>query len=127
MRFPTRNLPPRSVQTIVATIESVIRFELIAILGVLAAIIFYRLITGAIHTTGLLRASDGTPSANDVQMLALTVAAAGYYLVEATRSAPEGHLPAVPVALLMVVAASHAGFHGLPFVRFLLGNRKDRA
>jgi hypothetical protein len=109
----------------------VIRFELYGFIGALAAVIVYRLLSGSIQVDGLLthrpemQASTDGVYVNNLQLLMVTIAGAGYYLMEAMRMAPENRLPDVPPLLLLVVAASQMAYSGAPLAD-LIFRKKGR-
>ena len=95
------------------TLTTIIRFELWLILGGLAVVIAYKLMTGGINMAGLLDdkvSRDLSPGR--VQLLAFTVAGAGYYLLLAVEQAASGLLPAVPPEMLLLVCGSQFVYLG---------------
>ena len=100
-----------------------IKYEAWLLLGGLAFVVGYRLLSGPINTAGLLRDKS---AANDlspvrVQLLLFTLLGAGSYLaltldaIEAAKPA----LPDVPDELLLLVGGSHAVYlGGKSYVKF---------
>jgi hypothetical protein len=81
-------------------------------IGVLAASVLPRLLTGGINTRHLFygRRSDGTLyfSPERVQLLVFTVWAALSYLLAAVENRSVGTLPEVPTTTLALLGGSHA-------------------
>lgn len=91
---------------------NVARYEIAGFLAALALLIGYQLMTGAIATAGLLsRSKDGGPSANEVQLLFLTLLAAGTYLLQ-VMSVKEHKFPDIPPEILALFVASHSVYNG---------------
>ena len=95
------------------TIAQLIRFEMWFLLGGLAIVIAYKMLTGAINMRGLLddKAAGGL-SPGRVQLLVLTLVGAGYYVLLAVEHAPEGSLPPVPEEVLLFVGGSNLFYLG---------------
>ena len=91
----------------------IIRFELWLILGGLALIVGYQMLTGKINTTGLFddKVTRGL-SPGRVQLLVLTLAGAGYYLLLVAQQPPDGSLPSVPEEVLLLVGGSNLVYLG---------------
>lgn len=90
-----------------------VRLELTLILGGLALVVVYKLLTGAINMRGLLDDKKShTLSPERVQLLVFTVMGAGYYLLLAIQQAPSGKLPDIPGEALLLVGGSQAVYLG---------------
>jgi hypothetical protein len=85
----------------------------------LAALVFYKLLTGQINTDGLLNTkfgpNKGKISPERVQLLLVTLGAAFYYLMQVQMTAPKGELPKVPDGLPEVLGGSNALYLGGKF------------
>ncbi len=91
----------------------IVRLEFTLILGGLALVVGYKLLTGAINMRGLLDdKKTHALSPERVQLLVFTVMGAGYYLSLAIERAPSGELPDVPGAALLLVGGSQAVYLG---------------
>jgi hypothetical protein len=98
------------------------RLEVLLFLGGLAAIIFFRMLTGAINTRYLLFGSqrDGTRyfSPERVQLLVFTLGTAMFYLMQVMdlmKLAKPGErpvLPDIPAKTLALLGGSHAIYLG---------------
>ena len=112
------------------TLVSVVRAEIVWFVCLLALVIFYKLLTGAIVTNGLLSNADGTLSVSALQLLFFTIVGAGHYLLRVVETRGEGTLPPVGAEILALVTASqvvYSGTTGLPpFVRVLFGSHDER-
>ena len=94
-------------------LTQIIRFELWLILGGLALVVAYKLLTGGINMTGLLDDKvSREPSPGRVQLLVFTVTGASYYLLLAVDQAASGSLPPVPPELLLLVGGSQLVYLG---------------
>jgi hypothetical protein len=95
---------------------SFVCLEVIIFLGGLAAIIFYRLLTGGINTEYLLYGTrkDGTKyfSPERVQLLVFTLGTAMFYLMQVAKTRKAGVLPDVPTQTLVMLGGSHAIYLG---------------
>jgi len=80
------------------------RIEMWVLLGSLAVVVAYQLLTGRISVRGLLSGDDGKPSASRVQLLIATLVAALTYLSQVVSHPSE--FPTVPSWLLMGLAGS---------------------
>ena len=91
----------------------VIRFEIWLLLGGLALVVAYKMLTGAINMRGLLddKVSGGL-SPERVQLLVFTVMGAGYYLLLVIEQAPTGRLPEIPGEALLLVGGSQLVYLG---------------
>lgn len=94
----------------------VIWFEVVFFLSGLAAIIFYRLLTGGINTKGLLYSKQikGAPhlSPERVQLLLFTLGTAMLYLLDVLENRNSGKLPDIPIKTLAMLGGSHAIYLG---------------
>lgn len=112
-----------------ATLAQFTRVELTLILALIAGVVTWQLLTGRINTSGLFSGSGENVGSN-VQLLLVTIAAAGYYLMKVAECATPHTMPDIPQNLLLVVAGSHGVFTGLrslPVIGSLLrqeGNAK---
>lgn len=96
-----------------ATLAAAARTELTFLIGAFAALFAWQLLTGRINTRGLLATRDESgPSGNNVQLLFITLIAAGYYLLQVAEYAPDHRMPPVPDLLLLLIAGSQASFTG---------------
>jgi hypothetical protein len=91
----------------------IVRLELTLILGLLALVVAYKMLTGAINMRGLLddKVSGGL-SPGRVQLMISTVMGAGYYLMLAFERAPDGKLPDLPEEALLLVGGSQLLYLG---------------
>ena len=91
----------------------IVLLELTLILGLLAFVVAYKMLTGAINMRGLLddKVSGGL-SPGRVQLLISTVMGAGYYLLLAIEQAPSGRLPDIPAEALLLVGGSQLLYLG---------------
>ena len=97
-----------------------VRWEIIVLLGGLAAVVALRLLTGDINTRYLLYGTMTGRKKNEgryfsperVQLLAFTVGAALYYLTQVMASASSGKFPAIPENWLTVLGGSNAIYLG---------------
>ncbi len=106
-------------------IQSVLRVEFTVFLFGLAAIVAFRLLTGAINTRGLLFHVDPGTGKKDfsperVQLVFLTLLTAGYYVLSFPGGA--NGLPELPQWLLWVQAGSGTIYVGGKSIR-LFGSR----
>ena len=103
----------------------VIRLEVWAFLGVLAAIVMYRLLTGAINVRGMLRSKNprgkAVYSPERVQLLVITIAAALYLIGAVISSGKE--FPTLPNEFAFALLGSHGIYLGGKAVR---GRRSER-
>ncbi len=91
----------------------IVRLELALILGGLALIVAYKLLTGAINMRGLLvDKKTRALSPGRVQLLVFTVMGAGYYLLLVIEQAPSGKLPDFPEEALLLVGGSQLVYLG---------------
>jgi hypothetical protein len=94
----------------------VVRWEVWIFLLGLAGTVAFQLLTGRINTTNLLSSkhgsSRGSISPERVQLLATTLGAAFYYVLQATASAKSGKLPDVPETWPAVMGGSNLIYLG---------------
>ena len=92
---------------------SIIRFEVWLILGGLALIVGYQMLTGKINTEGLLwdKKTDGFSPAR-VQLLIFTLFGAGYYLLLTIENGHPTEFPEVPQELLALVGGGNLIYLG---------------
>jgi hypothetical protein len=91
----------------------IVRLELTFILGLLALVVVYKILTGAINMRGLLDdKKTHALSPERVQLLVFTVMGAGYYLMLAIEQAPNGRLPDFPGEALLLVGGSQVVYLG---------------
>jgi uncharacterized membrane protein AbrB (regulator of aidB expression) len=108
------------------SVTTILRYEVILFLGVLALIIFYQLLTGRINMRRLLFAKGraaGGPSTSQrtspstqrrtsglspsrIQLLVITIGVAIYLLAEVVRDPSQ--FPEIPTGLLLLMAGSEA-------------------
>jgi len=92
------------------------RFEVFVFLGGLAAIIAYRMLTGAINTKYLFYGTqkDGTKyfSPERVQLLLFTLGTAMFYLSDVMQKRNSRMLPDIPAQTLALLGGSHAIYLG---------------
>ena len=98
-------------------LTSALEYGVILFLGALFAIIAFRLLTGAINISGILRTKsptgeDDSISPARVQLLVFTVATAGTYLGWAIEARGTGKMPTVPETWLILFGGSHAFYLG---------------
>lgn len=94
-------------------LASIARFEAWVLLGGLMAVVGYQLLTGRINLRGLLvDKAKGGFSPGRVQLLVLTVAGAGQYLMSAAGHAPDGTMPPVPLETLALVGGGNLIYLG---------------
>jgi hypothetical protein len=92
---------------------AVVRAEIGGFLGALALIIAFRMLTGGVNVADILsNPKTGALSANSLQLLMLTLTAAGTYLLEVAKAAPQHRLPEVPTGILLLVTASNVAYTG---------------
>ena len=91
----------------------IVRLELALILGGLALVVVYKMLTGRINMIGLLDDKKTRAlSPERVQLLIFTVMGAGYYLLLAIEQAPSGRLPDIPGEALLLVGGSQVVYLG---------------
>lgn len=103
------------------TMVLVLRIEIWCFLIGLAAIVFYRMLTGAIVTRGLLddKGQGLAFSPARLQLMISTVAVAFYYIGNALNSAHTGQFPTIPNEMLLVLGGSHTFYLGSKTVALL--------
>ena len=118
-----------SSQDSMTTLADVAQIEVASLLGAFAIVIAWQLLTGRINTRGLLAPpGENGASGNNVQLLFVTFATAGYYLMQVPQFALVHKLPPVSDQLLLVFVGSHVVFTGtraLPLISSLTEERKD--
>jgi hypothetical protein len=80
-----------------------------------AAVVLWKLLTGAISLTGLLDSFEGgkrSSSPARMQLLLFTLVSAGQYLLDVWKNPTVDALPAVPQPVLAMVAGSQALYLG---------------
>lgn len=94
----------------------IVGWEIVIFLGALAATIVFQLLTGRINTDGLLRGklggARGKVSPERVQLLATTLGAAMYYVLQASTTTKSGTLPEIPQTWPAVVGGSNLLYLG---------------
>ena len=92
------------------------QFEIWFFLAILALLIGYQMLTGRINTKGLLHdkkdKKTGGISPGRVQLLVLTLAGAGYYLLLTIENGHPTEFPEVPEELLALVGGSNLVYLG---------------
>ena len=102
------------------TLTVLIAWEVEVLLVLLAAVIVVKLLTGAISTSRLFfgRVANSHPpksyyfSPERVQLLAVTLAAALYYLSQVVDQAATGRLPSVPEVWIAILGGSNGLYLG---------------
>jgi hypothetical protein len=87
----------------------------------LAAVVFYRLLTGGINSKGLLD-DKGTSSGFSparLQLLISTIVVAFYYIGQALSNKNTGQFPTIPNEMLLILAGSHAFYLGSKTIALL--------
>ncbi len=89
------------------------QFEIWFLLGGLALLVGYQMLTGKINMSGLFddKVTRGL-SPGRVQLLVLTLAGAGYYLLLVAQQPPDGSLPPFPEDVLLLVGGSNLVYLG---------------
>lgn len=92
------------------TLATVLRYELLFLLFVLAALVGYRMLTQQINVTGLLmdKTSGRAISPGRVQLLMSTIGLAAYYLFLVVDTKDTSRLPDLPNELVVAFGASHS-------------------
>ncbi len=88
----------------------------------LAAVVFYRSLTGGINTKGLLQDS-GTSSRFSparLQLLISTIVVAFYYIGQTLTNKNTGQFPTIPNEMLLILGGSHAFYLGSKTVALIL-------
>lgn len=95
------------------TLAIFVQLEIWLILGGLALVVAYKMLTGRINMRGLLddKAAGGL-SPGRVQLLVLTLAGAGYYLLLTVENGHPTEFPEVPQELLALVGGSNLVYLG---------------
>ena len=98
------------------TLTAVVRFEAWLLLGGLAFIVAYKMLTGGINMKGLLDDKKDKQTAGfsppRVQLLILTLSGAGYYLLLTVNNGYPTEFPEVPQELLALVGGSNLVYLG---------------
>ncbi len=98
------------------TIAIFVQLEIWFILGSLALIVGYQMLTGKINTTGLLDDKTDKQTAGfspaRVQLLILTLFGAGYYLLLTVKDGYPTELPEIPQELLALVGGGNLVYLG---------------
>lgn len=96
------------------TLGIILRYELLIVLLVLIAIIAYKLLVRQINIDGLLldKTNHGTFSPARLQMLAITLMIAIYYMFLVMDTDDTGRLPDLPNEFLIALGGSHTIFLG---------------
>jgi len=96
-----------------------VRWEVLIFLGALASLIVYQLLNGRINTQYLLYGRTSAANGRDengnlyfsperVQLLAATIGAALYYVMQTTETAKTGQLPDIPSGWPALMGGSNA-------------------
>jgi hypothetical protein len=94
-------------------------------LFILMGIILFRMLTGGIILTGLLRLEPRAPFGLDrLQLLAVTLFFAGGYIVASLYRGPGDKLPDIPTPLLLILIGSHGTYLSTRY--FALSRRLGR-
>jgi len=98
------------------TIAIFVQLEIWLILGGLALIVGYQMLTGKINTTGLLDDKKDKQTAGfspaRVQLLIMTLFGAGYYLLLTVKDGYPTEFPEVPQELLALVGDGNLVYLG---------------
>ena len=98
------------------TLTAVVRFEVWFLLGSLALIVAYKMLTGGINMEGLLDDKKDKQTAGfspaRVQLLILTLFGAGYYLLLTVKDGYPTEFPEVPQELLALVGGGNLVYLG---------------
>ena len=97
-----------------------LQLELAIFLFGLAALVFYRLVTGGINLSGLLYQVDPVTGVRGfsparVQLLVVTLLGAGYYVIQVASD--PSHLPDIPTELLALQGGSGVLYLGFKAFR----------
>jgi hypothetical protein len=113
-------------------LRAVLRLEITVFIVALAAITFFRLLTGEIDMRGLLFEKGpgkalGTYSPARVQLLMFTIAGAAYYfsLVVENLHAGIHDFPALPEKWLLMLGGSHSLYLGTKAFSLFGGSRQQ--
>jgi hypothetical protein len=92
------------------TMATIVSIEGWGFLGLLGAIVAYRLLTRQINMSGLLlrKNGSGSPSPERVQLLLATLVVSGKYLSEVFQSSNTGKLPDIDPQWLYALGGSSA-------------------
>ena len=98
------------------TLTAVVRFEIWFLLGSLALVVAYKMLTGGINMKGLLDDKKDKQTAGfspaRVQLLILTLFGAGYYLLLTVKDGYPTEFPEVPQELLALVGGGNLVYLG---------------
>lgn len=97
-----------------AALMTFARYEIEVLLGTLAAIVAFQILTGKINTKGLLSDENGVFSPGRLQLLLVTLACASYVVSQVMESITQG-APAFPTLdpkWLLALFGSHAIYLG---------------
>ncbi len=95
------------------TLVKFAQFEIWFLLGGLALLVGYQMLTGKINMSGLFDDKlTHELSPGRVQLLVLTLAGAGYYLLLVAQQPLDGSLPPVPEEVLLLVGGSNLVYLG---------------
>ncbi len=98
------------------TLVKFAQFEIWFLLGGLALLVGYQMLTGKINTTGLLHDKKDKQTAGfspaRVQLLMFTLFGAGYYLLLTVNNGYPTEFPEVPQELLALVGGSNLVYLG---------------
>lgn len=106
-------------------LATVITFQMWFLLGALALIVGYKMLTGRINTSGLLEDKERRSlSPSRIQLLLFTFVGAGAYLAAVPEmfEAAAPRLPEVPAELLLLLGGSQAVYlGGKSYLKFFKG------
>jgi hypothetical protein len=126
--------PRRSLGKNMPSLAKFVRYEIMFLLFGLAAVVAAQLLAGEINTKGLLYGTDGhgnrSLSPGRIQLLLLTMAAAGQYLTQVLGNLNQNTLPPVNQEMVAGLLGSNAvyltgKFYDI-FLRDVLGVRNRR-
>jgi hypothetical protein len=105
-------------------LSTVLRYEVLLALTVLAAIIAYRLLTGQINTRGLLRDKVGgrAISTGRLQLLVVTLLIMIYFVMEVLETKK---FPNMPQAFVLALGGSNLFYLGGKFYGLLANNLEN--
>ena len=85
-----------------------------AFFAMLVGVLVYRILTGAVRTSGLLTDARGRTSPIRIQLLVFTLVASVWLVAGLgdARAARRASLPSLPVELVVFVALSHLAYLG---------------
>lgn len=98
------------------TLTAVVRFEVWFLLGSLALVVVFKMLTGGINMKGLLDDKKDKQTAGfspaRVQLLILTLFGAGYYLLLTVKDGYPTEFPEVPQELIALVGGGNLVYLG---------------